>query len=183
MKSKKLLLMLILTGVVSSVSCYGNNEIHFEKSKPPVLNISKSIKDSNFRCSPDKDLIEIYSKSTFILFEKENIPKIKNNTLTTDSFVLTGIKKLSKINRRYKDTYEEILSYDIDVFYHNLNILRFAVYGLQVDGTESAGFYYVINGKPQEVSNKLIKAGVDLNYLEIEETPAHHTRIRCTMAG
>ncbi len=124
--------------------------------------------------------------------------KLKNNILYIDNrdrqgsavstnlptLKISGIKAKTKFKRRKNNIYEQIVSYDVDVFTHGLHVMRFAIFDADdiADDTEYRGYYYILKGSPKRNLPKLKRLAKQsqLNFdVSLERTKANNTRVRC----
>ncbi len=107
-------------------------------------------------------------------------PKI---TTGNDTLRFTGVKAMKTFERKTDKKKESVWSIDIDVFKHDMHILRFAKFGIDdyEEGIDYAGFYYIVKGPPSVTIPKLKKLAPnnDLGSVAIEKTAGNNTRVRC----
>lgn len=110
-----------------------------------------------------------------------------NPEITTgyDTLRFTGVKAIKTFERKDEKQDESVWSIDIDVFKHDIHILRFAKFGIDdyEEGIDYGGFYYIVKGLPSVNIPKLKKltANNDLGAVGIEKTAGNNTRVRCIL--
>ena len=134
---------------------------------------------SNFDSS-DKRLI-----SNILHIDNRQRTNLDTNITTgLNTLRVSGIKDMKDFKRNTDARDESIWSIDIDVYKHDMHILRFAKFGIDdhIEGVDYGGYYYVVKGSPQYVIPKLrqLDPTVKLEeHMTVEKTKGNNTRVRC----
>lgn len=173
----KFLLLIILFFALLQNSAYATDRSNLGATQK--INAQNLVNKPSLGCSSNnnvemKELNSFYHK----IYLADKFYK-KDKIFLVSNYEISSVKSISF----YRTESFSATHMDVDIKKFGIHVLRISAFAEEIDGDESFGYYFVVRGTPESISQQLISIGINVQHLMLEKTPAGNTRLKCILVG